>query len=248
MSWDSDDFVPKPLGNWDDEEKATPFKVKSSWDEEEKVEETPAPAVTAPQEKQRFPQQSRKKKSGKAKQRGEDEKREQEIKKNAGKKITKEEKEKNEKAVIEADAQHIRELFPEGIDEEEEEEDSEEEEENVDDNELLFGNNDDNNNNDNNNNKNKQINSIDAFNPNSEEDFKKFAELLGKKIGAHSLSYFYLPLLKDLLVEVTKEIPPEEVKQLITSLNVIANDKIKTQNAKKEKRREKETESESGTR
>jgi len=75
--------------------------------------------------------------------------------------------------------------------------------------------------------------SLDTFKPNSEKDFSKYADMLAAKITTYAESYHYPAFLKNLLRDVTMAMDPDDIKELVTALNVIANEKIAASKKKK---------------
>jgi len=78
-----------------------------------------------------------------------------------------------------------------------------------------------------------KVDSLDSFVPETKEQFDKFGKLLAARISPHQDSFHYLEFLKSLLKEVTESLSPEEIKELVSALNVITNTKIKNANVGK---------------
>jgi len=74
-----------------------------------------------------------------------------------------------------------------------------------------------------------------SFTPTNAKEFAKFATLIVAQFSPYKGSFHYPAFMKELLKEATSQSDPEEVKELISVLNVIVNEKIKASNTKKKK-------------
>eukprot|EP01089_Gocevia_fonbrunei_P015741 TRINITY_DN4692_c0_g1_i4.p1 TRINITY_DN4692_c0_g1~~TRINITY_DN4692_c0_g1_i4.p1 ORF type:complete len:199 (+),score=62.48 TRINITY_DN4692_c0_g1_i4:140-736(+) len=140
--------------------------------------------------------------------------------------LTAEQKKENEKRSQASDFENTQDLFG-GVEVE-----SGYESVKVVDDDQLFGNDDD----DESPTTQRGSSPLDTFKPSSGKDFEKFARMLGEKIVPYEESYHYVDFLKHLLKEISGELAPEQIKELITALNVITNAKIKNQSTSKKKK------------
>jgi len=221
MSWDDDDFevkVPadKPtiVNAWDDEEEDTAGPATDDWEDFGKPKEPKAPAGP-PEEKKTFTQVSGKKKRGKAL--AEKIRQKEEEEEEAPRKLTYEEKKKLQEQVVASDLENAMDAFAV--------KDSA-----LKDSDILFG--DD----DGDEGEAKKEITLEAFKPRSEREFIKLAELVSKKVEPFSGSAFYTTFLKEMLRQATVNVEAEDVKDLIATLNVVVNDKLKASSAKKGKK------------
>jgi hypothetical protein len=223
MSWDDDDFevkVPadsKPtiVNAWDDEEEDTNAPATDDWEDFDKPKEPKAPAGP-PEEKKTFTQVSGKKKRGKALLEKIRQK-EEEEEEAAPRKLTYEEKKKLQEQVVASDLENAKDVFAVKHSA-------------LKDSDILFGDDDDGEG------EAKKEITLDTFKPKSEREYIKLAELVSKKVEPYSASAFYTTFLKELLRQTTIHVEPEDVKDLIATLNVVVNDKLKASSAKKGKK------------
>jgi translation initiation factor 3 subunit J len=207
MSWEEEDFEPPVVtsntAQFEDEDKEE--EVKDSWEDEEPKPQPAKKTTTAPTESKKFAQTSTKKKSGKAIQKREQAKEVEQATANK-KPLTYEEKLALQKKVEEADMENIKDVFK--------------------DNDALFGT-------DTATTSSTSQSGLDTFKPSSEKDFTKYAEMVAEKITKYDESYHYPHMLKTLLREVTSSMDPDDIKELITTLNVVVNEKIAASKKKK---------------
>eukprot|EP01087_Luapelamoeba_hula_P007653 TRINITY_DN186_c0_g1_i1.p1 TRINITY_DN186_c0_g1~~TRINITY_DN186_c0_g1_i1.p1 ORF type:complete len:263 (-),score=85.38 TRINITY_DN186_c0_g1_i1:50-781(-) len=216
MSWDDDDLgafttaesaAPAALvGAWDDEDKDTGGGLKDNWDDEDPVPKAaPAPTQT------HFSQTSSKKSAGRQKLRKEEAARRlQEAEEEAerlGKPLSYEEKRALQEKVEQSDLENAKDMFGE-LDA---------------DNEDMFGGAT----------SSKSV-AVDTE-PKTAEEFKKRATTVAAQCTKYQESYHYLEFLKQLAKDITTACSPEDVKELVAVLNVVANDKIKAQTTKKKR-------------
>jgi len=76
----------------------------------------------------------------------------------------------------------------------------------------------------------------DAFVPTTQADFKKFGSMLAEQLVVYQDNFSYIDCLKVLLKDATAASDPEEIKELISSLNVLVNERIKAQQPAKKKK------------
>jgi len=220
---DDDDFDVKPVVNqaqptlanaWDDEDEDNGAPVTESWEDfDQPKEETTKKASTGPAVKPSFSQVSGKKKRGKALA---EKIRQKEAQEDEQPRIlTYEEKKKLQKQIEASDLENAKDLFT--VKESESE--------------SLFGE------------KSEQASgskpapsSFDNFKPKSEQEYIKFAELTNQKVEPFSGSAFYVTFLKEFLKKATTPMEAEDVKDLVATLNLIVNEKIKASSAKKGKK------------
>jgi DNA repair exonuclease SbcCD nuclease subunit len=224
MSWDDDDFevkVPadKPtiVNAWDDEDEDTGGPATDNWEDFDKPKEPKAKPTGPPEEKKTFTQVSGKKKRGKALLEKIRQKEDEEDDSLAPLKLTYEEKKKLQEQVVASDLENAKDMFAV--------KDSA-----LKDSDILFG--DD----DNGEAEAKTEITLDSFKPRGERDYIKLAELVSKKVEPFSASAFYTTFLKEMLRQTTVNVEPEDVKDLIATLNVVVNDKLKASSAKKGKK------------
>jgi hypothetical protein len=224
MSWDDDDFevkVPadKPtiVNAWDDEDEDTGGPATDNWEDFDKPKEPKPKPTGPPEEKKTFTQVSGKKKRGKALLEKIRQKEDEEDDALAPLKLTYEEKKKLQEQVVASDLENAKDMFAV--------KDSA-----LKDSDILFG--DD----DNGEAEAKTEITLDSFKPRGERDYIKLAELVSKKVEPFSASAFYTTFLKEMLRQTTVNVEPEDVKDLIATLNVVVNDKLKASSAKKGKK------------
>jgi len=207
MSWDEEeDFQPPAVIN---------AAVAGQWDDEDKEDdvkddweqedkpEEPAPAA-APGEPKTYAKTSTKKKRGKQIELKEAAK-QREIEEANRKPLTFEEKQARQKQVEASDFENTKDVFG--------------------DNEALFG--------DDNVATSNEGATVDSFKPSNEKHFLKFATLISERVKTYEESFHYPNFVKALLKEITSAMDPEEIKELVTSLNVISNEKIAASKKKK---------------
>jgi len=78
---------------------------------------------------------------------------------------------------------------------------------------------------------------IDAFKPETKEDFEKFAELLTKKILKSERSPFYFSFVNSLIGDISINLEVDELKKLGTRLSAMSSEKAKQQKATKGKKK-----------
>ncbi|OAF68590.1 hypothetical protein A3Q56_03687 [Intoshia linei] len=71
------------------------------------------------------------------------------------------------------------------------------------------------------------------------ENINKFSQSISKQISKFSGSVFYFELLNEILISTTVHASKEDVTKLTSSLNVVANSKIKVNKTKKRKEKKK---------
>merc|ERR1712168_377187 len=81
----------------------------------------------------------------------------------------------------------------------------------------------------------EEVQSIDAANPSTKQEFEDFAKLLKAKISQFQDSAHYMFLLESLLRDLSLGVEADDVKKLTTTLNVIANEKAKLEKPKAKK-------------
>lgn len=70
---------------------------------------------------------------------------------------------------------------------------------------------------------------IDSAQPVTKEDFDNLRKALAAKLTACERSAHYMGFLDDLLRDLSLNMEPEDVKRLSSSLNAVANEKVKQQ-------------------
>ncbi|XP_076322507.1 eukaryotic translation initiation factor 3 subunit j isoform X2 [Tachypleus tridentatus] len=80
---------------------------------------------------------------------------------------------------------------------------------------------------------------IDSMSPSSKEEFDEFRKALVTKITQFDKSTHYLLFLDDLFRELTVNLEADDVKKLISTMNAMANEKVKAQKAGKHKKKAK---------
>jgi len=232
-AWD-DDFAQQPVINqhFDDEEDESE-DVKDSWEDEDKsqTEEQEATQTQLPSEPQRFAQVSKAKKAGKRMIRIESEKQRQKEVSEPVVPLTYEQKKALEEKQQSSDFDHTEELFS-GLQIDDAHPTTTSTEGDPD-SAAFFGtgaastpsNHE------------TDKHDIILLTPTTAEDFAHLAKQLGDKTKPYEDSYLYLDFLKALLKEVTESLAPEEVKDLIATLNVITNQKIKGASLEKGKKK-----------
>ncbi|GFY57452.1 eukaryotic translation initiation factor 3 subunit J-A [Trichonephila inaurata madagascariensis] len=83
------------------------------------------------------------------------------------------------------------------------------------------------------------VNSIDHMQPTSKEDFESFRKLLVEKITKSESSPHFIIFLEDLCRDLCLNVAAEDIKKITSSLNALANEKIKAQKAKTGKKKSK---------
>jgi len=226
MSWEEEDldaFTIKPvtpsalIGRWDDEDVERPGQIKDNWEDEDEENEDKPKAET----QKNFAKTSKKKQSGKQKLKKDEQKAAEEEATRPANPLTYEEKKALQDRVEKADFAHAVDLF-DGVQDA--------------DNESLFG--------EGGASKRKQEESSttalpaddETFQPTTPADFKKFGTMLAQKITPYKENFSYHECVKQFLKDATASSDPEEVKELIATLNVIVNERIKAQQTPKKKK------------
>jgi len=224
MSWEDDDFevqaatrsAPKPLVNaWDDEEEDTSAPVTESWEDFDKPKEKPE-APEPPAEKKTYTQVSSKKKRGKALAEKTRQREAANDEEGTPQKLTHEQKRELEEQIKASDLDNTKDIF--GV-----------KNSALKDSDILFGN-------DVADSETKAETTLNDFKPKNEKEFLQLAEMVNKKVEPFSGSAFFPVFLKAFLKHTTTNLEVKDVKDLIANLNVIANDKIKAESAKKGKK------------
>lgn len=68
---------------------------------------------------------------------------------------------------------------------------------------------------------------IDSITPVEREDYENLRKLLVAKLTPNEKSPLYIPFLDDLLRDLTANLEADDIKKLSSSLNTLANEKIK---------------------
>eukprot|EP01088_Endostelium_zonatum_P018381 TRINITY_DN5882_c0_g1_i1.p1 TRINITY_DN5882_c0_g1~~TRINITY_DN5882_c0_g1_i1.p1 ORF type:complete len:285 (+),score=107.11 TRINITY_DN5882_c0_g1_i1:89-943(+) len=84
---------------------------------------------------------------------------------------------------------------------------------------------------------NKAASKLDQMRPETADDFEKFARLLAEKITPYQNSYHYTNFLVTLIKESSGDCSAEDLKEVVSGLNVIINSKIKVNVGKKTKQK-----------
>lgn len=77
---------------------------------------------------------------------------------------------------------------------------------------------------------------IDSLQPVTRDDFDNLRKALAAKLTACERSPHYMGFLDDLLRDLSLNMEPEDVKRLSSSLNAVANEKVKQQKLKHKKK------------
>nr|XP_037268492.1 eukaryotic translation initiation factor 3 subunit J-like isoform X1 [Rhipicephalus microplus] len=77
---------------------------------------------------------------------------------------------------------------------------------------------------------------IDSLQPVTRDDFDNLRKALATKLTACERSPHYMGFLDDLLRDLSLNMEPEDVKRLSSSLNAVANEKVKQQKLKHKKK------------
>uniref|UniRef100_G3ML91 Eukaryotic translation initiation factor 3 subunit J n=1 Tax=Amblyomma maculatum TaxID=34609 RepID=G3ML91_AMBMU len=77
---------------------------------------------------------------------------------------------------------------------------------------------------------------IDTLQPVTRDDFDNFRKALAAKLTSCEKSPHYMNFLDDLLRDLSLNMEPEDVKRLSSSLNAVANEKVKQQKLKHKKK------------
>ncbi|XP_077556091.1 eukaryotic translation initiation factor 3 subunit j [Haemaphysalis longicornis] len=77
---------------------------------------------------------------------------------------------------------------------------------------------------------------IDSAQPVTKDDFDNLRKALAAKLTACERSAHYMGFLDDLLRDLSLNMEPEDVKRLSSSLNAVANEKVKQQKLKNKKK------------
>eukprot|EP01121_Diplochlamys_sp_Union-15-3_P006765 TRINITY_DN1728_c0_g1_i1.p1 TRINITY_DN1728_c0_g1~~TRINITY_DN1728_c0_g1_i1.p1 ORF type:complete len:234 (+),score=74.65 TRINITY_DN1728_c0_g1_i1:73-774(+) len=83
-----------------------------------------------------------------------------------------------------------------------------------------------------------QTNAVDllkTFVPKTKQDFEKYADTLIKLFTAHETNFYYREFLKYFLKQISNGVTAEDLKEIVASLNLIINEKIKKKKTVKKK-------------
>ncbi|CAH1795756.1 unnamed protein product, partial [Owenia fusiformis] len=83
----------------------------------------------------------------------------------------------------------------------------------------------------------KGLSSIDAMQPTTVEEFNTFKNKIVEKFNTLERSIHYHGFLDDLIRDVTVTLDADEVKKLSSTLNAVANEKVKIQKGQKGKKK-----------
>jgi len=87
-----------------------------------------------------------------------------------------------------------------------------------------------------------KLDKLEAMDPNTEEEFDEYAELLATYVTKHNGNYLYMYLIKSLMTKITSDFKSDEYKDLSAALSVLMNDKLaqeKKADGKKSKKKTK---------
>eukprot|EP01120_Amphizonella_sp_Union-15-10_P001785 TRINITY_DN1192_c0_g1_i1.p1 TRINITY_DN1192_c0_g1~~TRINITY_DN1192_c0_g1_i1.p1 ORF type:complete len:218 (-),score=78.28 TRINITY_DN1192_c0_g1_i1:96-749(-) len=81
----------------------------------------------------------------------------------------------------------------------------------------------------------EEIDALKTFEPKTKLEFEKFADMITQVVSKYQTSLFYREFLKNLLKQLTSGLLVEDLKELVSALNVIMNDKVKKKKTVKKK-------------
>ncbi|XP_064474243.1 eukaryotic translation initiation factor 3 subunit J-like [Ornithodoros turicata] len=81
------------------------------------------------------------------------------------------------------------------------------------------------------------VEGVDSFNPITKEDFDQFRKALCAKLTTLEKSALYIGFIDELLRDISINIEPEDLKRWASTLNAVANEKVKQQKMSKHKKK-----------
>jgi len=78
---------------------------------------------------------------------------------------------------------------------------------------------------------------VDITNPKNENDYEALASVLAQKIISLDKGYYYKGFLKSLFKQCTQNLKPEDIKELSSTLLIVANERLKAGREKEKKKK-----------
>ena len=75
------------------------------------------------------------------------------------------------------------------------------------------------------------LGSLPLFNPKTKTQLEALGKTIAPLIGQHQKMPHYVTFLQDVLKNVTKELPSDQIKKLASTLTAVSNEKMKAEKA-----------------